>query len=137
MARDVESTICDLRQYKTYTKTPISIISIDKKEKIKEIFSRLKSLKPYTKLVIFVDKNKNNLNNPYMLLWRIVNNIDASRDIFLEKEFIGVDATNKGLVEGFARRWPDDTDCDMQIIEDLRSRGLLEVSDDFLKKYYI
>ena len=72
-----------------------------------------------------------------MLLWRIVNNIDASRDIFLEKEFIGIDATNKGLVEGFGRRWPDDTDCDMDIIEDLKARGLLDISDDFLKKYYI
>ena len=137
LARDIEPSISEVKQYKTYTKTPICIVAIDKKDKIKNIFSRLGILKPHTKLVIFVDKNKNNLNNPYMLLWRIVNNIDAARDIFLEKEFIGVDATNKGQIEGFTRRWPDDTDCDMRVIDDLRARNLLDISDDFLKKYYI
>lgn len=132
-----EVTIKKLKQYKTYTKTPITIIAIDKQEKIKNIFSKLKSLKAHTKLVVFVDADKNDLDNPYMLLWRIVNNIDASRDITMEKEFICVDATNKGDIEGFPRRWPDDTDCDMNVIKDLRQRGLLDIDDDFLKKFYI
>ena len=94
-------------------------------------------LKLHTKLIIFVDVEKNDLDNPYMLLWRIVNNIDASRDIILEKEFICVDATNKGKIEGFSRRWPDDTDCDMDVIKALRERNLLEIDDEFLKKFYI
>ena len=130
-------TIKGLKQYKTYTKTPITVIAIDKQEMIKNIFLKLEALKLHTKLVIFVDIEKNNLDNPYMLLWRIVNNIDASRDIILEKEFICVDATNKGKIEGFSRRWPDDTDCDTDVINELRQRNLLDIDDDFLKKFYI
>ena len=137
MAKNLDATIKSLKQYKTYTKTPITIIAINKQEKIKNVFSKLKSLKAHTKLVIFIDADKNNLNNPYMLLWRIVNNIDASRDITLAKEFICVDATNKGEIEGFPRRWPDDTDCDKAVIEDLRKRGLLDIDEEFLKKFYI
>ncbi len=137
LAQKEVATIVNLKQYKTYTKTPICIIAIDKEEKIKESFRKLDILKPHTKLVIFVDAKKNDINNPYMLVWRIVNNIDASRDIYLSPEFIGIDATNKGKIEGFSRRWPDDTDCDMGVIKDLRERGILEVDDEFLKKYYI
>ncbi len=137
MVKELEPAVSSLKQYKTYTKTPITIIGIDKNEKVQNSFQRLKAIKEHTKLVIFVDAAKNSLDNPYMLLWRIVNNIDASRDISLEKEFICVDATNKGEIEGFPRRWPDDTDCDKEVIQDLRNRGLLDVDENFLKKYYI
>jgi len=67
----------------------------------------------------------------------VVNNIDARRDVFLQKEFIGIDATNKGAVENFPRRWPDDTDCDTEVIESLRKRNIINVDDDFLKRFYI
>ncbi len=134
---EIEPTIKEIKQYKTYTKTPICIIAIDKKELIKNTYNKLKSIKEHTKLLVFVDVKKNDLSNIYMLIWRIVNNIDASRDIFLEKEFIGIDATNKGEIENFPRRWPDDTDCNMDVISDLRKRGLLNIDDSFLDKYYI
>ena len=137
LAQEKAPSISNLKQYKTYTKTPICVIGIDKREKIERTFSDLKVLKPHTKLVIFVDGAKNDLTNPYMLLWRIVNNIDASRDIYLHKEFIGVDATNKGKIENFPRRWPDDTDCDRGVIASLRERNLLDIDDEFLDKYYI
>jgi len=137
IVQKLEPTLKSLKQYKTYTKTPITIIGIEKKEKIKTVFSKLKAIKAHTKLVIFVDADKNDLDNPYMLLWRIVNNMDASRDVILEKEFICIDATNKGDIEGFPRRWPDDTDCDMKVIQDLRQRNLINVDDAFLKKFYI
>jgi 4-hydroxy-3-polyprenylbenzoate decarboxylase len=137
LAQKIVPEIVTLKQYKTYTKTPIMIVGIEKKEKISDVFEKLTPLKPYTKLVIFVDAHKNDLDNLYMLLWRIVNNIDASRDIFLHEAFIGVDASNKGEIDGFKRRWPDDTECDMDVIERLKKRGLLDVSQEFLNKYYI
>ena len=137
MASSIEPSIKGLKQYKTYTKTPISIIGIDKDKKIERVFEALSSLKRYTKLLIFVDAEKNDLTNIYMLLWRVANNIDASRDIYLRKEFIGIDATNKGEIEAFPRRWPDDTDCDSDVIKDLMARGLLDIDEEFLKKYYI
>ena len=133
----LEPTVSKIKQYKTYTKTPICVIAIDKKEPIKKVYEKLKSIKEYTKLLIFVDSHCNDIENAYMLIWRVANNIDASRDIYLKKEFIGVDGTNKGKFEKFPRRWPGDTNCDMEIIQSLRDRGLIEVSDQFIKKFYI
>jgi 4-hydroxy-3-polyprenylbenzoate decarboxylase len=135
--REIEPSIVSIKQYKTYTKTPICMIAIDKKSKIKDIYENLIDIKPHTKLLIFVDERLNDLDNQYMLLWRVVNNIDASRDIYLQKEFIGVDATNKGEVENFPRRWPDDTDCDSKTIDSLIERGLVDVDKDFLRKFHI
>ncbi len=137
MITQLEPSVKKIKQYKTYTKTPVCIVGIEKKEKIQTIFEKLSAIKAHTKLVIFVDAAKNDVENPYMLLWRIVNNIDASRDIVLEKEFIMIDATNKGAIENFPRRWPDDTDCDPLVIEHLRQCGLLDVDDLFLNKFYI
>ncbi len=133
----LEPTIKSIKQYKTYTKTPICVIAIDKKEKISAIYEKLRAIKEHTKLLVFVDADKNDLNNPYMLIWRVVNNIDATRDIFLEKEFIGVDGTNKGELENFPRRWPNDTDCDKNVIKSLKERGLIDVDDRFLEHFYI
>ncbi len=135
--REIVPEISKIKQYKTYTKTPICVIAINKKEKIKDIYEKLEPIKKFTKLLIFVDEKKNDINNPYMLIWRVVNNIDASRDIYLKSEYIGVDGTNKGVLENFPRRWPDDTDCDMDVIMDLKKRGLLNIDDEFLKRFYI
>ncbi len=137
MVKKLDDNIVQIKQYKTYTKTPITVIAIDKKEPIKNVYEKLKSIKPHTKLLIFVDNNKNDIKNPYMLIWRVLNNIDAKRDLFLEKEFIGVDATNKGKIENFPREWPDDTDCDLKVIRSLQNRNLIEIDESFLKKYYI
>ncbi len=133
----LDSDIKDLKQYKTYTKTPIAVLGVSKSKPVREIYENIKPLKEHTKLVVFVDEEKNDLDNPYMLIWRVVNNIDAKRDIFLEKEFIGIDATDKGPIDRFEREWPDDVDCDRDVIESLRKRGLLDVDDEFLRKFYI
>ena len=133
----LDPSIKGVKQYKQYTKTPICLIAIDKKRPVKEIYDDLKEIKPYTKLLVFVDEEKNDLDNPYMLIWRVANNIDAKRDIFLETEFIGVDGTNKGEIDGFVRRWPDDTDCDKDVIEDLLKREIININEEFLKKFNI
>ncbi|RUM65107.1 MAG: menaquinone biosynthesis decarboxylase [Sulfurospirillum sp.] len=137
LMQELDGNIKEIRQYKTYTKTPICVIAIDKQERIETVYEKLTAIKAHTKLLVFVDHDKNDLDNPYMLIWRVVNNIDAKRDIFLQKEFIGIDATNKGAIDNFPRRWPDDTDCDPDVIADLMRRGLLDVDDAFLKKFYI
>ncbi len=129
--------VSDIKQYKIYTKTPICVIAIDKKVPILEIYKKLKPIKEYTKLLIFVDEKKNDIYNPYMLIWRVANNIDAVRDIYLEREFIGVDGTNKGEIEKFPREWPDDTDCDKMVIDSLIKRGIIDVDEEFLKRFYI
>ena len=72
-----------------------------------------------------------------MLVWRVVNNIDSNRDIFIDGHTIGVDATNKSALDNFQRRWPDDVICTKSVIEDLRNRKILNISDEFLNKWGI
>jgi len=136
-AQELDSDIVEVKQYKTYTKTPITVLKTKKSRPVKESYKALKSIKEFTKLLVFVDEKKNSLDNPYMLVWRVVNNIDARRDIYLQKEFIGIDGTNKNSLDKFPRRWPDDTDCSSEVIDSLRERGLIDISDEFLKKFRI
>ncbi len=129
--------IVALKQYKTYTKTPITVFGIDKKRVVKEIYEELKEFEKHLKLMIFVDFDSNDLDNPYMLIWRVVNNIDAQRDIFLQEEFIGIDATNKSVIDGYIREWPKDTDCDKEIIKNLIKKDLIPNDKEFLKRYHV
>lgn len=69
-----------------------------------------------------------------MLLWRVVNNIDAQRDIVL-KPFIAIDGTNKSEVDGFNREWPKDTHCTKEVLNSLQKRGIIDIDDKFIKKF--
>ena len=133
----ISPEIIQIKQYKTYTKTPLTIIKVKKLHPVREIYEKLFNLQKYTKLLIFVDDEKNDIDNIYMLVWRIVNNIDAKRDIFLKKEFIGIDATNKNEIDGFKREWPGDTECDLKVINNLQKRKIIDVDEEFLRKFYI
>ena len=126
-----------LKQYKTQTKTPITVLAIDKTRVGKEIYEALKPLKEHLKLLVIVDAHSNDVENAYILVWRVVNNIDALRDIFIEDEFIGIDATNKTPLDGYVREWPKDTDCDQEVIKALITRGLVENNPTFLKHFNI
>ncbi len=129
--------IKSLHQYKTHTKTPICVFGVKKKRAIKELYKELKGFKKHLKLMIFVDIDKNDITNPYMLIWRVVNNIDAKRDIFLQTEFIGIDATNKSEKDGYKREWPGDTDCDKEVLKSLIQRNLIPNDKELLKHYYV
>ncbi len=135
--KHIDEDIKNLKQYKTNSKTPIAVVAVKKSKPVKEIYLKLKDIKNHTRLIVFVDVEKNDLSNPYMLIWRVVNNIDAKRDIFLEKNFFVIDATNKGEIDSFKREWPDDTDCDREVINSLLKRGLLDIDESFLEKFYI
>lgn len=126
-----------LKQYKTHTKTPITVLALEKKRVGKEVYEALKPLKESIKLLVIVDNEANDVDNPYMLIWRVVNNIDALRDIFIEDEYFGIDATNKTLLDGYVREWPKDTDCDQEVIKRLIERGLVENNPDFLRYFHI
>ena len=133
--RKIDENIIDLKQYYTDTKNPICIITVDKTRSQKKTFEELRPLFKNIKILVMIDKENNDLDNPYMLLWRVVNNIDSNRDIFLEDNTIGIDATNKNQLDNFQRRWPDDVVCTKSVIEDLRSRGIIDVQDQFIKQF--
>lgn len=131
-----------LKQYFTHTPNPICIISVDKKSNLlnatKETIQAFENLHNHLSIIIFVDSHKNQLDNPYMLTWRIVNNIDAKRDILITQNLVFVDATDKGKIDGHLREWPLDTNCNAQVIETLRQKGLLKDIDEvFLERFGI
>jgi 4-hydroxy-3-polyprenylbenzoate decarboxylase len=133
----ISSDVVNLKQYFTDTKNPITVISIEKSRSQKYLFEELKSLSNHTSIIVFIDVKNNLLDNPYMLVWRVVNNIDSNRDIYFEGNLIGIDATNKNGLDGFIREWPDDVDCTPSVIESLRERKLIDVDDEFMDKFYL
>ncbi|MGI7587388.1 menaquinone biosynthesis decarboxylase, partial [Campylobacter coli] len=110
--------LLNLKQFYKESKSPIVCILLDKKEKIKQSFDKLLEFKKHFRILVFLDA-ENKLENSYMLVWRVVNNIDAKRDIFIKEERLGVDASAKGEAEGYLRAWPKQTDCTKSVIEDL------------------
>ncbi len=132
--RNINSNIVELKQYFINTKNPITIVKVDKKESVIKNIDKFYILKDNIKILIFIDKQNNDINNPYMLLWRVVNNIDALRDVIL-KPFITIDGTNKSKIDGFNREWPDDTHCNKKVLNDLQKRGLIDIDDKFIRKF--
>ena len=68
---------------------------VEKNRSQKYFFEELKPLFNHIKILVIIDEKNNQIDNPYMLVWRVVNNIDSNRDIFIEGNTIGIDATNK------------------------------------------
>ncbi len=130
----IDPTITDLRQYFTETPNPICIATIDKQRSAQETITDLAPLKKSIKILILVDETRNDLDNPYLLLWRVVNNIDAGRDIRLDP-FIAVDATNKDTRDGYEREWPGDTLCTPAVLESLQAKGVIDIDEAFMRKW--
>ncbi len=134
---DIEPNVMEVHQIMTDTVNPITFIKVKKKFNVQDLFEKMKPLANHLKIVFVVDDMRNQLDNFYMMLWRITNNIDSRRDLFLEG-FIGLDATTKDKEhDGYMKEWPKDTDCTMSVIEDLKKRGLLEADDEFIKRWHI
>ena len=136
--REITSEIKDLKQYFTNTKNPIVVLTVDKKRNQEKLFEDLKSLYQYIKILVIVDSsNQNDVENSYMLVWRVVNNMDSNRDIYIKENTICIDGTNKNSFDNFKRRWPDDVDCTPEVIESLRERKIIDVSDEFIKEFQL
>ena len=132
--QEISSSVVGLKQYMTETKTPICVISVDKQESQLELIHKLKGLEKHIKLLVIVDRANNDLDDAYMLIWRVVNNIDAGRDVIL-KPFIAIDGTNKSEVDGYEREWPGDTFCTKEVLDRLQEKGIIEIDEAFIKKF--
>jgi 4-hydroxy-3-polyprenylbenzoate decarboxylase len=126
-----------VHQYMRRTKNPITVITLNKTKNAKEYFDALIDLSTNIRIVIFVDENKNDLFNPYMLIWRVTNNMDALRDVFITGLMVGVDGTNKSVIDGFTREWPDDVDCTQSVVEELKKKGLWDLDEKLNKKFQL
>ena len=127
----------DLHQFMRRTKNPITVIALRKTKTAKEYFDALVTLSTYIRIVVFVDAEKNDVNNSYMIIWRVTNNMDAQRDVFVSGLMVGVDGTNKTSLDGFTREWPDDVDCTQSVVDDLKERGLWNLEDELYERYQL
>lgn len=134
--KKIDKNIINLKQYFCDTKNPVVLISYDKKDLVRKCFNELLKLRKYFKILIFLD-TKNDVNNPYMSVWRITNNIDALRDIYTNRDQICIDATEKSEIDGYEREWPKEVNCSKDVIESLIKRGLVEKDEEFFKKFEI
>ncbi|MDO5045326.1 MAG: menaquinone biosynthesis decarboxylase, partial [Campylobacter sp.] len=132
----VDKDVLELRQFMTHTKCPICVIRYAKNRLVKLAFKDLLAFKEHFKLLVFVG-DENCLENPYMLVWRVTNNIDALRDIYIKDSVICVDATAKGELEGYTREWPKQTDCTREVVDSLIKRGIVENDEKLFKKFEI
>jgi 4-hydroxy-3-polyprenylbenzoate decarboxylase len=132
--RAIDKHIVLLKQYMTHTKNPICLMAVKKKTSMKIVNVKLRTLQKHIKLLIIVDRENNDLEDPYMLIWRVVNNMDAQRDVTLEP-FITIDATNKNAYDGFKREWPGDTFCTKSVLDDLQEKGLIDIDEAFIRKF--
>ncbi|WP_152183561.1 menaquinone biosynthesis decarboxylase [Sulfurimonas indica] len=129
--------VVDLHQFMRRTKNPITVIAVEKSKNVREYFDALLSLSPHMRIVVFVDAKKNDVRNAYMLVWRVTNNIDAGRDIFVSGLLVGVDGTNKNALDGFTREWPDDVDCTQEVVDNLKTKGVWDFDDTLFKKFQL
>ena len=134
--KKIDDNILNLKQYFTKSKNSIILINYDKKRAVKELFNELLALRQHFRILIFIDPNTH-INNVYMSVWRIVNSIDAKRDIYIDELQICIDATSKSSWEGYDREWPKEVNCTKSVIEELIKKGLIEDDKEFFKKYEI
>ncbi|WP_104731982.1 menaquinone biosynthesis decarboxylase [Helicobacter salomonis] len=127
-----------LRQYGIHTANPLCVVGVQKTRPLLNAVHGLKDLQSALSIIIFVDALKNDLNNPYMLLWRITNNLDAKRDLKIEEGLVFLDATDKSALEGHTREWPLETDCSLEVLQKLSNLGLIPPLDDpIYHRYHI
>jgi len=132
--QEISTDVVALKQYMVETKTPVCVIAVDKNKSQLKLIKKIKVLKKHIKLLIIVDRVNNDLNDEYMLIWRVANNIDASRDIVLTP-FIAIDATNKNEADGYEREWPGDTFCTKEVLDSLQEKGLINIDEAFIRKF--
>ena len=134
--QSLSSDVVALKQYKTETKNPVTVIAVRKTASMQKLFAKLDSLYEHVRIVVAVDEVHNDLENAYMLIWRVVNNLDAQRDVY-KNEIIALDGTTKNTLDGFSRKWPGDVNCDLQVLKSLRDRGIIEYDQAIQKCYYL
>ena len=135
--KELVPDVVNLHQFMTRTKNPITVISVNKTKSAKEYFDALVTLSTNIRIVVFVDEVKNDIDNAYMLVWRVTNNIDAQRDIYTSGLMVGVDGTNKTPLDGFTREWPDDVDCTPSVVESLKQREIWDLDEKLNLKYQL
>jgi len=126
-----------LHQFMRRTKNPITVITVNKTKNAKEYFNALVTLSTNIRIVVFVDEENNDVFNSYMLVWRVTNNMDALRDVFISGLMVGIDGTNKNKLDGFLREWPDDVGCTPETVARLKELGVWDLDEKTYNKFQL
>ncbi|MFZ3052136.1 MAG: menaquinone biosynthesis decarboxylase [Sulfuricurvum sp.] len=129
--------VCEVTQYMRHTANPITVVSVKKNRSLATTAKTLASLESFLRIVVVVDDENNDIHNPYMLLWRVANNIDAGRDICVSGSIVSVDGTSKSLIDGFEREWPGDVLCTQGVVDKLKSLSLWDLDSKREQKYQL
>ncbi len=135
--KEVVPDAVNLHQFMRRTSNPITVISVKKTKNAREYFDALVDLSPNMRIVVFVDEAKNDIFNSYMLIWRVTNNMDAMRDVYISGLMVGIDGTNKNSLDGFTREWPDDVDCTLSVVESLKKKGVWDLEEKLYQQYQL
>ncbi len=137
--KNLSIKIWDLKQYFRDSQNPITVISIDKNNKsLNKKMSEFSALKDFARIIIFVDHVGNSVHNPYMLLWRVANNFDSNRDLFMNRDFYVIDGTNKiKEIDELNRDWPGDVYCDRNVLMKLASDGVIDFDLSLIEKFQL
>ncbi len=135
--KELMPDVVDLHQFMRRTNNPITVISVNKTRNVKEYFDDLLVLSTHMRIVVFVDAQKNDIYNSYMLIWRVTNNMDALRDVYKSGLMVGLDGTNKNSLDNFTREWPDDVECTQSIVESLKEKGLWGLDEKLYNKFQL
>ncbi len=134
--QELDEQVVDLAQYKTDRKNPVVVIAVNKAQAMGDFFEKVQSLVEYMRIAVVVDADGNDIHNPYMLLWRVTNNLDAQRDVKLGA-VICLDGTNKNSLDGYTRQWPGDVNCDQEVLKSLAKRDLIDYNETLQNQFYL
>ena len=136
-SRAVGVRVTLVRQYGMQCATPIAVIGVEGADsRLLDDVEVWGVLADCLRIGVFVDVQKNDLDNPYMLVWRVVNNIDAKRDVRVLGEQVFIDARDKLESATHPRAWPMETDCSPEVIQALREKGFA-IEEQMLHDFHI
>ena len=67
--------------------------------------------------VLIILEGHENINDSSTVMWKVLNNIDPKRDIYLFENRIGIDVTCKTGDKNYAQIWPDEITMSKKIIK--------------------
>jgi 4-hydroxy-3-polyprenylbenzoate decarboxylase len=50
---------------------------------------------------------------------------------------VGIDGTNKSILDNFTRRWPGDVECTKEVVKKLKRDGVWDLEEKLYYKYQL
>lgn len=122
--RDLDRGFISFRMAAAGRRTPLLLLSIDKKWKSSKYYRDLLERSPQlTREGVIVLFDDIDLTDSSLCLWKFFNNVDPLRDVWMADRQLIIDATKKGSVDGHEREWPDEIVMTPEVSRSVRERA--------------